>query len=137
MSRWRVVFVSAIRAEPYLLLIIDLDAEKIAELAITVFPTGLPQPRDTRSLYVGEPDAYLIDAATRLVELMAQSVDAELLAPLVRDEILIRLLRSPMGPRVAQIGQVGSSVQRVAGAVRWLRANFDRIARTSKNSRRS
>jgi AraC-like DNA-binding protein len=118
----------ASHAEPYLLLVIDLDAEKISELALKVFPHGLPQPRDTRSLYVGEPDPYLIDAATRLVDLMAQPVDAELLAPLVRDEILIRLLRSPMGPRVAQIGRTGSSVHRVANAVRWLRTNFDRAA---------
>ena len=36
-------------SEPYLLLKIDLDAEKIAELALKVFPHGLPQPRDTRS----------------------------------------------------------------------------------------
>lgn len=48
---------------------------------------------------------------------MAQPGDAELLAPLVRDEILIRLLRSPMGPRVAEIGRAGSNVQRVASAV--------------------
>jgi AraC-like DNA-binding protein len=115
-------------SDPYLLLMIDLDAEKITELALKVFPHGLPQARDTRSLYVGEADPYLIDAATRLVELMAQPADAELLAPLVRDEILIRLLRSPMGPRVAQIGQAGSSVQRVARAVTWLRTHFDRAA---------
>lgn len=113
-------------SEPYLLLIIDLDAEKIAELALKVFPHGLPQPRDTHSLYVGNADASMIDAATRLLELMAQPVDAELLTPLVRDEILIRLLRSPMGSRVAQIGKAGSNVQRIANAVSWLRANFDR-----------
>ena len=114
-------------SEPYLLLMIDLDAEKIAELALKVFPQGLPQPqpRDTRSLYVGDAGTHIIDAATRLLELMAQPVDAELLAPLVRDEILIRLLRSPMGSRVAQIGKAGSSVQRIANAVSWLRANFD------------
>ncbi len=115
-------------SEPYLLLMIDLDAEKIAELALKVFPNGLPQRRDLQSLYVGEPDPYLIDAATRLVELMAQPDDAQLLAPLVRDEILIRLLRSPMGPRVAEIGRAGSSVQRVANAVTWLRTNFDQAA---------
>src|SRR5438046_10705391 len=95
-------------SEPYLLLMIDLDAEKIAELALRVFPHGLPQPRDTRALYVGDADSYIIDAATRLLDLMAQPVEAELLAPLVRDEILIRLLRSPMGSRVARIGQSGS-----------------------------
>jgi AraC-like DNA-binding protein len=119
-------------SEPYLLLMIDLDAEKIAELALKVFPHGLPQPRDSRALHVGDADAHIIDAATRLLELMAQPVDAELLAPLVRDEILIRLLRSPMGSRVAQIGQAGSSVQRVAKAVSWLRANFDQPAKIEK-----
>lgn len=114
--------------EPYLLLMIDLDAEKIAELALKVFPHGLPRPRDNRALYVGDAGAPILDAATRLLELMAQPVDAELLAPLVRDEILIRLLRSPMGSRVAQISQSGSSTQRIAKAVSWLRANFDQPA---------
>jgi len=116
----------ASHAEPYLLLMLDLDAEKIAELAPKVFPHGVPQPRDTRSLYVGDADAHIIDAATRLLELMAQPADAELLAPLVRDEILIRLLRGPLGSRVVQIGQAGSSVQRIGKAVSRLRANFDR-----------
>ena len=112
-------------SEPYLLLMLDLDAEKITELVPKVFPHGVPRPRDTRSLYVGEADTNIIDAATRLLELIAQPADAELLAPLVRDEILIRLLRSPLGGRVVQIGQAGSSVQRIASAVSRLRANFD------------
>src|SRR5437763_2163497 len=111
-------------SEPYLLFMIDLDAEKIAELTPRVFPHGVPPPRDTRSLYVADADAQIIDAGARLLELMAQPVEAELLAPLVRDEILIRLLRSPMGSRVAQIGQAGSSMQRVTNAVSWLRTNF-------------
>src|SRR5947207_14189965 len=77
-------------SEPYLLLMIDLDAESVAERAVKVFPHGLPQARDSRSLYVGDANAHIIDAATRLLELTAQPIDAELLAPLVRDEILIR-----------------------------------------------
>jgi len=121
--------------EPFLLLRIDLDAEKIAELAVKVFPHGLPQPRDPRALYVGEADANLIDASTRLLKLTSQPVDAELLGPLVVDEILIRLLRSPMGSRVAQIGQAGSSVQRVGKAVSWLRANYDQPANIEKLAR--
>src|ERR1051325_1802356 len=54
-------------SEPYLLLMLDLDAEKIAELAPKVFPHGVPQPRDTHSLYVGEADTHIVDAATRLL----------------------------------------------------------------------
>ena len=115
-------------AEPYLVLMIDLDAEKIAGLVPKVFPDGVPKPRDTRALYVGDADAHIVDAAARLVELIEQPVEAALLAPLVREEILIRLLRSPMGSRVAQIGQAGSSMQRIANAVSWLRTNFDQAA---------
>lgn len=115
----------ASQAEPYLTLKIDLDAQKIADLTAKVFPHGLPQTRDNQALYVGQADARIIDAATRLLELMAQPVDAELLAPLAIEEILIRLLRSSIGSRVAQIGQADSSVQRIAKAVTWLRAHFD------------
>jgi len=92
-------------SEPYLLLMIDLDAEKVAELALRVFPHGLPRARDGRSLYVGDASNHIIDAATRLLELMTHPIDADLLAPLVRDEILIRVLRSPMGTWVAQVGK--------------------------------
>jgi AraC-like DNA-binding protein len=115
-------------AEPYLNLKLDLDAQKIAELALRVFPHGLPQPRENGALYVGDADADLIDAATRLLELIARPADADLLAQLVIDEILIRLLRSPMGSRIAQIGQTDSSLDRVAKAVSWLRTNFNQAA---------
>ena len=55
---------------------------------------------------------------------MAQPEDADLLGPLVVDEILIRLLRTPIGSRVAQIGHTKSGVQRMAEAVTWIRAHF-------------
>jgi AraC-like DNA-binding protein len=115
----------ASHAEPYLNLKIDLDAQKVAELALKVYPHGLPPSRENRAVYVGQADAYIIDAAARLLELMAQPAEAELLAPLAIDEILIRLLRSPMGARVAEMGRAESSLNRVAKAVSWLRANFD------------
>jgi AraC-like DNA-binding protein len=115
----------ASHAEPYLTLAIELDAQRLAELTARAYPHGLPQPRDHRALYTGEANAHLLDACARLLELMAQPADAELLAPLVIDEILIRLLRSPMGSRLAQIGHAESSVQRVAKAVSRLQTNFD------------
>jgi transcriptional regulator GlxA family with amidase domain len=41
------------------------------------------------------------------------------------DEIIIRLLRSPIGGRVAQIGQEDSRLQRVSKAVSWVQTHFD------------
>ena len=114
----------ASHAEPYLSFRLDLDPGKIAELVLKVYPHGLPRVQQSRAVCVTPADPGIFSAATRLVELMAQPDDAELLAPLVIDEILIRLLRSPAGVRVAQIGLEDSGVNGVAKAVSWLRANF-------------
>jgi len=114
----------ASHSEPYLALKLDLDPHKIAELVLKVYPHGLPPVQERRAVYVTPADASVVSAATRLMECLAQPGDAELLAPLVVDEILIRLLRSPIGARVAQMGFAESSVDRVAKAISWLRANF-------------
>ena len=114
----------ASHAEFYLALRLDLDPHKIAELVLRVFPKGLPPVPERRAVYVAPVDASMIDAAIRLMECLGQPGDVELLAPLIVDEILIRVLRSSIGVRVAQMGFAESSVYRVAKAISWLRANF-------------
>jgi AraC-like DNA-binding protein len=116
--------VQASPREPFLALKLGLDPYKIAELTLKVYPHGVPSPRDRRGVFVGQATTAIVDAAGRLMELMAQPGDTGLLAPLVVDEILIRLLQSSIGPRVAQIGQKESDVQRVAKALSWIREHF-------------
>ena len=110
--------------EPFLGFRLDLDAARIAELAARVYPNGIPKSSSSRAAYVGMTDDAIIDAVARLVDLMAHPDDAQLLGPVVVDEILIRLLRSPVGPRVAQLGQPSSGFQRIADAVTWIREHF-------------
>lgn len=114
----------ASHAEPFLCVRLDLDARLIAELVLKVYPQGPPPIEASRALYVSQANASVVNAVTRLLELITQPGDAELLGPLVIEEILIRLLRSPVGGRVAQIGLAESSMHRIAKAVAWLRANF-------------
>jgi len=114
----------ASRSVPYLALRLDLDPHKIADLVLKVYPHGLPPVQERSAVYVTPVDESIVNAATRLLECLAQPGDAELLAPLVVDEILIRLLRSQIGARVAQMGFAESSVHRLAKAISWLRANF-------------
>lgn len=114
----------ASHSEPYLALRLDLDPRKIADLVLKVYPHGLPPVQERRAVYVTPLVSSILNAATRLMECLAQPGDAELLAPLVIDEILIRLLRSPIAVRVAQMGFAESGVHRVAKAISWLRANF-------------
>jgi AraC-like DNA-binding protein len=114
----------ASHSEPYLALRLDLDPHKIAELVLKVYPQGLPPVQERSAVYVTPVDASIVNSATRLMECLAQPGDVELLAPLVVDETLIRLLRSRIGARVAQMGFAESSVHRLAKAISWLRANF-------------
>jgi AraC-like DNA-binding protein len=114
----------ASQAVPYLALRLDLDPHRIAELVLKVFPHGLPAVHERRAVHVTEIDGSIVNAVARLMECLAEPGDVALIAPLVVDEILIRLLRSRIGPRVAQMGFAESSVHRLARAISWLRANF-------------
>lgn len=111
-------------SKPFLAIRLDLDPHKVAELVLKVYPHGLHQTQESRAVNVGQTSVSIVNAAKSLMELMSQPGDAELLAPLAIEEILIRLLRSPIGSRVAQIGLAKSSVNGIAKAVSWLRENF-------------
>jgi AraC-like DNA-binding protein len=120
-------------AEPYLSLIVDLEPRRIAELVMKVYPHGLPRvTAESRGVCVAPSSPVFLEAAARLIETMAVPEEAELLAPLIIDEILIRLLRSPAGARVAQMGWEDSHVHRVARAIAWLRANYAQPMRVEK-----
>ena len=114
----------ASRKDPYLGFTLDLDPARVRELAARVYPRGVPKASDDCGLYVGRATDDIVDAVTRLLDLMVQPEDADLLGPLVVDEILIRLLRTPIGSRIAQIGHTKSGVQRMADAVTWIRTHF-------------
>lgn len=112
-------------SEPFLCLKLELDPERIADLTPKVYPHGLPQTQKDRAVYVSAAAPSILEASVRLLSLVAQPEDAELLAGLVKDEILIRLLRSPIGARVAQIGQEESRLHRVSKAVSWVQTHYN------------
>ena len=114
----------ASRKDPYLGFVMDLDPARVAELAPRVYPRGIPKASEFAGLFAGRASDPIVDAVSRLLELLAHPEDANLLGPLVVDEILIRLLRTPIGRRVAQIGNPRSGVQQIAEAVSWIRAHF-------------
>jgi AraC-like DNA-binding protein len=111
----------ASQREPYLGFKLDLQPARIADLAARVFPRGVPRHAEQSGLYIGRATDDIVEAATRLLDLMGQPQEADLLGPLVIDEILIRLLRTSIGPRVAQIGEPKSGVHRIARAIAWIR----------------
>jgi hypothetical protein len=59
-------------SEPFLCLKLDLDPQRVANLVLKVFPHGLPPVHGSGGVSVGQADANIINAAIRLIELMAQ-----------------------------------------------------------------
>jgi AraC-like DNA-binding protein len=116
--------IKASKDEPYLCLIIDIDPQKMAELILKAFPNGLPKVQYPKALFIGKADPKIVEAGSRLLELLSQPDDAEFLQPLITDEIFIRLLRSDIGPLVAQISSKDSNLQRVSKAIKSIRENF-------------
>lgn len=121
----RANIIKASKEEPYLCFVLDLSAQRLAELALKVFPRGVPKTPDTQAIYIGRSNLKIVTTAIRLMELVLQQEDADLLVPLVMDEILIRLLRSPAGAAIAQIGIADSHAHKIAKAITWLKAHYD------------
>lgn len=116
--------IKASREEPYLCFIVDIEARKLAELVMKAFPNGLPKPRKPRPLYIGKADPKIVETCCRFFDLFSEPDEADLLLPLLIDEVFIRLLRSDIGMLVAQVAASDSNLQRISKAIRWIRAHY-------------
>ncbi|WP_319450057.1 MULTISPECIES: AraC family transcriptional regulator [unclassified Mycobacterium] len=79
---------------------------------------------DPSALATGEAGPELLDAVARMVRLLEHPADAAVLAPLVEHELLWRLLTSPQGSAVRQIGVADSDLTHVSRAIGWIRDNY-------------
>ena len=97
----------------------------IAELLLRA-PAGRPTrgTPDTPAIATGRAGSDLLDAVARMLRLLEHPADASVLAPLVGQEILWRLLTGPLGDTVRQIGTAGSDLSHVSRAIAWIRDNY-------------
>lgn len=82
-----------------------------------------------RGVVVAKASDDLLDAALRLVRLLDRPQDIAVMAPLLEQEVLYRLLVGPYGARLRQIALAESPSNKVARAIGWLRANYARQLR--------
>ncbi|MFB9993354.1 AraC family transcriptional regulator N-terminal domain-containing protein [Deinococcus oregonensis] len=116
---------NASAAEPFLTFKLDLEPQRIAELALKLYPNGLPRTQDNRGVQITEAQTTITDAAVRILETVANEREAQWIGPMLVDELLMRLLLGPAGSMVAQLGQVESNPQRVGRAIEWIQDHFD------------
>jgi len=110
--------------KPFLCLRLTLNPDNLTPLVVKVFPEGLPLQPPRPALTLVAADSKILDAAARLVGALADPVDASTLAPLYRDEFLIRLLQSPVGAVLAQLGLSKSGSANISRVVEWMKQNY-------------
>jgi AraC-like DNA-binding protein len=109
-------------SEPALGIGLVLRPEQLAEL---LHGNDLPQAAGTpEGLAVSDATPELVDAVTRLARLLGNPRDARALAPLVKQEILWRVMTGEQGAVVRQLGSRDSSLSHIARAVGWIRENY-------------
>jgi AraC-like DNA-binding protein len=124
-------FVEASKQEPCLGVGLELRPDRIAELLLDSADEQTPGA-SVRGLTVSRAPDELVDAVIRLLRLVDTPDDARVLAPLVEREILWRLLRSPQGAAVREIGLADSSLSHVARVIRWIRDHYTETFRVEE-----
>jgi AraC-like DNA-binding protein len=108
--------------KPLLSVALDLDPVELREVMQRC--DHLPGIQSAPGLDVFAADDGLIEAVVRLLRLLDTPEHAKALGPLIRQEILYRLLIGPAGPRLLEICRNGSPASRVSEATAWIRKNY-------------
>jgi AraC-like DNA-binding protein len=109
---------------------LTLHPATVAELLLQAAPGDLVSGGGTPSgMAVSTAPDELIDAVTRLVRLLDQPRDRAVLAPLLKREILWRLIAGEQGATVRQLGLADSSLAHIARSVRWIRDHYTKSFR--------
>lgn len=105
---------------PYVGISLHLDIGMLTRVMLDMPKRG---DRWTCAVAAGDLDGSVGEVFARLVGLVSSPGDVGVLAPHYEAELYYRLLQSPMGDTLRQIGQRNERLQQLKAAADWLAAN--------------
>ncbi|MFJ9119511.1 AraC family transcriptional regulator N-terminal domain-containing protein [Streptomyces sp. NPDC102394] len=116
-----------------------LEASAIAELLLQAGPGDIPRAGAgvPSGIAVSDAPVPLLDAVVRLLRLLDEPRDRAVLAPLIKREILWRLITGDQGATVRQLGLADSGLSHISRAVRWIREHYTEPFRVEDVARMS
>lgn len=113
---------NASKTLPLLAVAVQIDFAELKEVIQRC--ETLPQVSSQSGLTVFDADAEILDAVVRLLRLLDTPEHAKPLGPLIRQELLYRLLTGASGSRLLDICRGGSPSSHIAEAIAWIRKHF-------------
>src|SRR5215470_11819595 len=116
--------VEASEEVPLLSMLLRLDMPVVREI---LNREELPEPEtfwQPRGVAIGQASAGLLNACSRLMELLDTPEDIPFLSHLIQREIIYRILKTSQGARLRTIATTGELGNRTARAISWLRDNY-------------
>lgn len=115
---------------PYLAFSLEIDPAMVSELLLQ-HPEVLSKSHSRAALLVSDVPEEVLDPMIRLLSLLDQPEDRAVLEPLIRREICWRLLRSPLGPALQQVGLKDSETARIGRVAAWLQSHYQEAVKVA------
>jgi AraC-like DNA-binding protein len=119
----------ASQEKPYLRFLLELDRTLVSSVMVEADHHGLQRHPVVTAINVSPLDTSLLDAVVRLVRLLDSPTEARFLAPLLKREIVYRLLRGAQSDMLHHMTALGGPTQRIAQAIERLRKDFSQPLR--------
>ncbi|SNY52237.1 transcriptional regulator, AraC family [Arsukibacterium tuosuense] len=121
--------IKASNAEPYIGMSINLDLQELTDLVIDLGDKVPRQPTPARGISVGDADPALLSVFQRILQLIRQPQDIAVLLPLLKRELLYRLLLGPVGGHLREFTLLDSQANRISKVIELLRQRYNQPLR--------
>lgn len=117
--------VEASAAYPYLAIHLDLPPDLLVKTFIALADTRKPvEPADVTASFVSPIDANVIEALLRLLPATDDPMDRDMIAPLIVEEIIVRLLRSEAAAAIRSAAGIARTAIRIQSAMQFIREHL-------------
>jgi AraC-like DNA-binding protein len=113
-------------AQPFLGMLLKLDMQALVQLAAELDLPPMPREQEPLAMSLSPMQESVLEAVVRLARLLQEPQLIPKVAPLIQQEIMLRLLTGPHGPHLRHLIASGSPSHQVAQAIAWLKLNFSR-----------
>lgn len=114
--------------KPYLSFRLDLEPKLVASVMVDAGLDIKAIPTNAKAMDVSALDADLLNAVVRIMRLVDRTDEQRALLPLIKREIVFRLLKGNQGARLAHL-IAGGEDRRISKAIHHLTENFARPLR--------